>query len=32
MTSMVQTYSNMKEMEHQLYALEDLLVSIGLDC
>ncbi|XP_023611907.1 ankyrin repeat and BTB/POZ domain-containing protein 1 isoform X3 [Myotis lucifugus] len=31
-TSVVQTYSNIKEMERRLHALEDLLVSIGLDC
>nr|KAF6421600.1 ankyrin repeat and BTB domain containing 1 [Rousettus aegyptiacus] len=31
-TSRVQTYSNIEEMQHQLHVLEDLLVSIGLDC
>lgn len=32
LTSRVQTYSNAEEMWQQLYALEDLLVSIDLDC
>lgn len=32
MTSRVQTCSNSEEMQQQLRALEDLLVSIGLDC
>ncbi|ELK13089.1 Ankyrin repeat and BTB/POZ domain-containing protein 1 [Pteropus alecto] len=31
-TSRVQTYSNIEEMQQQLRVLEDLLVSIGLDC
>lgn len=32
MTSRAQTYSNIEEMERRLHALENLLVSIGLDC
>ncbi|KAM5219034.1 LOW QUALITY PROTEIN: ankyrin repeat and BTB/POZ domain-containing protein 1 [Hipposideros larvatus] len=32
LTSRMQTYSNAEAMWRRLYALEDLLVSIGLDC